>query len=157
VDPHEFLVDQLRGRSPELADFVTTLPYWPIGADDYNGRSTPAEIRAETHDELFRAYVHELSDVLASVRQNHGTHLPGLQRVSRDEARLLSTDPRVISVYRKYFLACDQLNRKLEGGSQISPIVFTTEMLMGSHDDLFDVMVALPYSPVGLDENDRFV
>jgi hypothetical protein len=29
--------------------------------------------------------------------------------------------------------------------------------LMGSHDDLFDVLIDLPYSPIGLDENDRYV
>ena len=74
----------------------------------------------------------------------------------RDEYRQLSTDPRVISVYRKYFLACDRLNREPARRSFIAPVVFTTEMLMGVHDDLFHIMVELPYSPVGLDANDRY-
>jgi hypothetical protein len=69
----------------------------------------------------------------------------------------LCTDARIIGVFRKYFLACARLNDQNQERVFISPFVFTTEMLMGSHDDLFDVLIDLPYSPIGLDENDRYV
>jgi hypothetical protein len=157
VEPREFLLDVLRDRAPQLATFIDTLPYWPIGVDDYNHAPGSVQVRSTSHTELFESYVQELRETFAAVGRDYGIESLNARKVTRDEARRVSTDPRVISVYRKYFLACDRLNREGDGREQISPIVFTTEMLMGSHDDLFDVIVELPYSPVGLDENDRYV
>lgn len=34
VDPPEFLVNWVRFRSPEIAKFVSELPYWPMGKDE---------------------------------------------------------------------------------------------------------------------------
>jgi len=34
IDPREFLVSWARSKDPKLADFVSELPYWPIGKDE---------------------------------------------------------------------------------------------------------------------------
>ena len=61
IERQVFLVDDLRGRSPELAEFIRSLPYWPIGADDYRNAGETPPVEATSHTELFAKYVDELS------------------------------------------------------------------------------------------------
>jgi hypothetical protein len=167
VAPREFMIGWLQSRSPELVDFLRDLPYWPIGVDNEEpvfARSTPA---SWSHAKLFEAYVQELRQAIdeAQMDQRRAIQIAIRAGLSRQDAEnkvandhgKLCTDPRIITVFRRYFLACDRLNREGRPNENIPPNVFATEMLMGKHDDLFNVIIDLPYSPVGLDASERYV
>jgi hypothetical protein len=166
VEPHFFALDWLRSRSPILADFLNDLPYWPIGSDDL-GERIPSPPATTSHTDLFNQYVEALRSAIDEARAERQSVVAagergGLSRLLAEQKMFtdygpLCTDARIIGVFRKYFLACARLNDQNQERVFISPFVFTTEMLMGSHDDLFDVLIDLPYSPIGLDENDRYV
>ena len=115
-----------------------------------------ARRRPSRHDELFAAYVVDLRAALAAAaeRFDNSTVRPPLERAGQVP---LAVDPRVIAVIRRYFFACDRLNRDEEGGSQELPHVFVVERLSGKHDDVWKAVAELPYLPIGTDELDNWI
>lgn len=108
---------------------------------------TPHARPRTRHDELFDLYV------------------PTLDRVVREAANStpqlnaggpLATHPRIIAVFREFFLACDRINREDAGDSYEYPQEFTIGRLKGKRDDLADVLAEFPYLPIGVDEHDNW-
>lgn len=125
-----------------------------------------SEAQPTPHDQLFASFVKDLRLVVDQARAEwrsaveqktrEGLSVEAAQAEVRKRFRYLGAHPRVIAVFRQYFLACDQLN-KSQNISFEYPIIFTGERLMGSHGDLWEVLADLPYLPVGTDEQDRWV
>jgi hypothetical protein len=63
---------------------------------------------------------------------------------------------RVIAVVRKYWLACDELNRKY-GNKGIAPHEFMTELLEARTTELAGFLRRLPYWPIGKNEKGEWV
>jgi hypothetical protein len=98
-----------------------------------------------------------------------------------------ASHPRVLAVIRKYWLACDALNQALPSGAGrtespepsytlvldeeaappapaeaddthfVDPHVFVSEWLTDDHEDLALFIGRLPYWPIGLDSQDRYI
>jgi hypothetical protein len=109
------------------------------------------------HDELFAEYVLALREAVGAARMEFDTSTvrPPLAAGGGGSIPIV-VDPRVIAVIRRYFFACDRLNREKSSPSEL-PHVFVVERLSGSHDDLWNLMVDLPYLPIGTDEQDRWL
>ncbi len=65
---------------------------------------------------------------------------------------------KIITVVRKYWLACDRLNKQVQPHERVSPVTFILQWLMErEHDDLAEFLTGFPYWPVGLDEDGNWV
>jgi hypothetical protein len=119
------------------------------------------------HRQLFAKYVEALRTAIDEARAERAGAINAVMRAglprAEAEAKIanengpLCVHPRIIAVFREYFLGCDRLNRERPPEEFVDPGVFTTERLMGKHDDLADVLSEFPYMPIGTDENDRYV
>ena len=62
--------------------------------------------------------------------------------------------PMVTWVVRKYWLACDALNRESTSGGWVPPETFVVKWPYDQgRDNFIELLSALPYWPIGLDEN----
>jgi hypothetical protein len=126
---------------------------------DSEGQRTP-------HDRLFDEFVKDLSQVVDQAktewrsaveqRTREGVSVEVAEAEVRKRLRYLGAHPRVIAVFRQYFLACDQLNKSQNISFQY-PTIFTGERLMGKHQELWEILADLPYLPMGTDKQDRWV
>jgi hypothetical protein len=120
-----------------------------------------------SHDELFAKYVEELRAAKVRV-EGWWNALIGFQAVDmEDPTEALrevknrwpvgpAAHPLVIGVFRKYYLACDALNRDIaaagSGEDDVDPLIFLTEWLLdGQNDELAEFLAVLPYWPIGMD------
>jgi hypothetical protein len=108
------------------------------------------------HDLLFAEYVDALRSAVDAARKafDSSNVRPPLVHLGPIP---LAVDPRVIAVVRRYFFACDALNRDQAAGSPELPHVFIVERLAGKEDELWKVLTELPYLPIGTDERDQWV
>ena len=130
----------------------------------------------QTHDELRSAYLDDLRAVRQEVLDWWDTLLsrePGDSEAAYASVRRRwpagpASHPRVIAVYRKYYLACEALNARLEqarravsseagwgeddeeAGSSIDPADLLLE-LDAIDPDLHTFISALVFSPIGTD------
>jgi hypothetical protein len=66
--------------------------------------------------------------------------------------------PDFVSVIRKYWLACDALNRECKEGERVSPEVFLlTWLVEAGEEEAVKVITYMPYWPIGLDHDGNWV
>ncbi|MEH7351472.1 hypothetical protein [Gottfriedia acidiceleris] len=121
-----------------------------------------------TYKNLFDEYVKELDkavsfeeDKLDFIREK--MLIEGKSEVEIENYIMGNYDPiccsgRVIAVFRKYWLKCNDLNvnNKNNGSDEyINPKVFTIDWLSNDGDpyELVELMNGMPYYPIGIDEN----
>jgi hypothetical protein len=64
----------------------------------------------------------------------------------------------VIATVRRYWLACDALNREADPPRRVAPEDLVLGWLVEEgHDDLAEFLAGLPYWPIGLDTDDHWV
>lgn len=65
-----------------------------------------------------------------------------------------ASDPYVVAVIRKYWLACHALNDSMPKTSQIAPQEFLLAWVVAEGDDATaEILSGMPYWPIGLDRN----
>ena len=120
----------------------------------------PASITAE-HAQLFHAYRAHLHLTLLQTQQ----WWAGIVSVRGSvEAAYLHTpvgpvvDPHVIGVIRAYWLACEAINATLPLCARVAPERMLLAWLVdGRHDSWVRLLTAMPYWPIGLDAEGRWV
>lgn len=66
--------------------------------------------------------------------------------------------PEVVGVIRSHWLACDRLNQENAVDLRVPPEVLSLGWLrMPDHEDLISVLTAMPYWPIGFDEDRNFI
>ena len=121
-----------------------------------------------TYKNLFDEYVKELDkavsfeeDKLDFIREK--MLIEGKSDVEIENFIMGKFDPicctgRVIAVFRKYWLKCNDLNvnnNKNGFDEYVNPKVFTIDWLSNDGDpyELVELMNGMPYYPIGIDEN----
>ncbi|WP_163537576.1 hypothetical protein [Gracilibacillus sp. YIM 98692] len=121
-----------------------------------------------SYELLFDEYVIELDkavsfeeDRLDNIRERMLSD--GKSQVEIDDFIMERFDPiccsgRVIAVFRKYWLKCNELNLnngKNSVNEYVNPKEFTVDWLSKNGDpyELFGVISEMPYYPIGIDEN----
>lgn len=121
-----------------------------------------------TYKNLFDEYVKEL-DKAVSFEEDKSDFIrekmliEGKPEVEIENYIMGNYDPvccsgRVIAVFRKYWLKCNELNVNNKNNSSdeyINPKVFTVDWLSNDGDpyELFELMNGMPYYPIGINEN----
>jgi hypothetical protein len=131
------------------------------GAPVWRYVQMPRPIR---HVQLFEAYLGELNVVIPEAQGWwSGSLSKHQQRLgSLDEAMRLvwfnrpagpASYPNVVGVVRRYWLACDALNREAaEVTQRVPPEIFLLQWLVEEEDmEAVRVLAGMPYWPVGLD------
>jgi hypothetical protein len=120
---------------------------------------------AKTREQLFNDYLLELSVAReTALRRQEGrlrtwTKRLGSEARAREKLETQAppcTDTRVIFVLRKYWLACDALNRE-HPATAIDPREFLLGWLRAAQPDLTPFLEPLPYWPMGKDENGNWI
>ncbi|MEH7515743.1 hypothetical protein V7146_23760 [Gottfriedia acidiceleris] len=121
-----------------------------------------------TYKNLFDEYVKELDKAVSFEEDNldfirEKMLIAGKSEVEIENYIMGNYDPiccsgRVIAVFRKYWLKCNDLNvnNKNNGSDEyINPKVFTIDWLSNDGDpyELVELMNGMPYYPIGIDEN----
>ena len=121
-----------------------------------------------TYKNLFNEYVKELDnavsceeDKLDSIREKmlmEGKSEVEIENFIMGKFEPICCSGRVIAVFRKYWLKCNDLNvnnNKNGFDGYVNPKVFTIDWLSNDGDpyELFELMNGLPYYPIGIDEN----
>ncbi|ODG91235.1 MULTISPECIES: hypothetical protein [Bacillaceae] len=122
----------------------------------------------KTYKNLFDEYVKELDnavsfeeDKLDSIREklfNEGKSEEEIENFIMGKFDPICCSGRVIAVFRKYWLKCNQLNahyNKNGSSEYVNPKIFTIDWLSNDGDpyELFELMNGMPYFPIGIDEN----
>jgi hypothetical protein len=121
----------------------------------------------DEHEILFKEYLIELRIVFREVTKERENELQALTLELNGDAQQARASifekfgptcahGRVIATIRKYWLACDRLNKKHED-LYVPPRVFVFENLFGEEDELADFLSDLAYWPIGLDEAGNYV
>jgi hypothetical protein len=118
------------------------------------------------YDALFGDYVRDLRSAHRSARAWWADLIrkDGETEVRRRWPAGPAAHPRIIAVLRKYWFACEALNREVEAGKgrkdeeEVYPFVFLGEQLLdGKNDELGEFLDDLKYWPLGLDAEDNYV
>lgn len=144
------------------------------------------------YGQLFRSYVADLTKAV----EEETERLERIRSINRPQFKSdeafedwfgANFDPvpcqgRVIAVFRKYFLSCEQLNKQMEvtgkafteedletyeyqeGESfldnpyirNVNPKDFTVGWLTIENEELFHIINAMPYYPIGIDEDGEY-
>jgi len=119
------------------------------------------------HEKLFAAYLKELravkgevdawwSALLDTESQRTGDRTQAQRELERRWPAGAAAHPRMIAVIRKYYLACNALNERLEdddAADEVEPVVFMSEWLLdGKNMDLVKFLGRLSYWPIGFDD-----
>jgi|CXWL01.1.fsa_nt_gi hypothetical protein len=128
------------------------------------------------HDQLFLQYAKELNkaklaaetwwkELIASEAAKIGGRKEALANVKMRWPLGPASHPYVVAVIRKYWLACEELNKEIsesyeKGNSSdeelVSPIVFLCDFLMdGKHEKLAAFIAPLNYWPIGMEVDKR--
>lgn len=129
------------------------------------GKAKPMSRATEAHRALFRKYLAELGPVytsaakwwksLVDVQQTKGTSREDAIHAAFDR-RLAgpASAPEVVTLVRKTWLECTELNATLEESERVPPeVVLLGWLLEGKHMDFVTLITCMPYWPLGLDEN----
>ena len=69
-----------------------------------------------------------------------------------------ASHPELVGVIRHFWLACDQMNRDVAVDQKVPPEVLLLRWLKTpDYDELISVLTAMPYWPVGFDEDGNFI
>ena len=128
-----------------------------------------AEMGSPKHRDLFREYVSELRRVkkwaedwwqalLRAEESRIGDPGLALQNVRGRWPVGPAATQRVVAVIRRFWLACATLNEQNRNAGQVAPEVLLLQWLMGEgHDDLAEFLSRIPFWPVGLDPDGRWI
>ena len=121
------------------------------------------------HKYLFQAYTKELKEVIPEARRIWRAIVAECLKKAHDPERATvdalnfqpagsAFDGRVIAVVRKYWLACDSLNSRIEENIRVSPQVFLLAWLVEvDYREAVEVLAGMPYWPIGLDQDGKWV
>jgi len=124
-----------------------------------------------TYEILFDEYVKELDkavsfeeDRLDSIREkklSEGKSQEEIETFIMERFDPICCSGRVIAVFRKYWLKCNELNiynEKNGVDEYVNPKDFTVDWLSNDGDpyELFGLISGMPYYPIGIDENGEY-
>ena len=123
-----------------------------------------------THEQLFDQYVAELSEMAeiaktqfdqkVAFETNRGLSEEDAHAAVRIQQGPVAAHPCVLAIIRKYFFACDKLNREIEerGEEEFTyPNDFVHDMLAGSHEELWEFIADLDYLPIGVSRDEEWI
>jgi hypothetical protein len=129
------------------------------------------------YDELFQAYVSELNQAvdeeeerlnrIKNINRNKFQSELELEEWIKEGFGSISTQGRIIAVFRKYWLKCDELNQLSEENDEIendedeyvdyvNPRDFVVDWLSGMYEELYEIIDSMPYYPIGIDEEGNY-
>jgi hypothetical protein len=123
------------------------------------------------YDDLFDQYVQALREAKA-IAERWWVHAMAAQEAEPDTTRWatlsrrwplgFASHPRVIAVYRHFYMECERLTERRQetdsGADVVEPGSFVTEWLLDDATADLAVMISkLPYAPLGLDEEGNTV
>jgi hypothetical protein len=127
----------------------------------------------DEYDDLFAAYVTALRGAKRDAEQwwtdavekeaAAGGPESGIEGLRRRWPLGLAAHPRVIAVYREFYLTCETLTEEREADAGpdtrlVDAGTLVTEWLLSPDTaDLAELIAQLPYAPIGLDEEGNSV
>ena len=120
------------------------------------------------HRALFQEYLADLSEarevaegwwgaLILAEEERTGDREQAIEIVKRRRPVGASVHGSVIAVIRKYWLACDALNRLGETRDRVAPEEFVLGRLLdGEHDGHAEFLAGIPFWPIGLDREGRW-
>ncbi len=132
---------------------------------EFSPSDLPLEKAASTFCSLFQHYIADFVDVYELVSEVWESDLDELVEdgSSIEEAIQIKLDncaagpaehPNLIWLVRKYWLSCAQLNTSISVLERVQPEVFLLKWLIDQErSDYVQLLTAMPYWPIGLDEN----
>lgn len=123
-------------------------------------RATSSKKGPGSFEALQRDYVAELRKEIpkvkkwwnAGLKKDQTRSYPG--GIDADFATRWPTEmgghPRLIAIFRKYFLLVEKLNA--DCGGEVRPIDLLVNDLEEDHDDLHEVMTSMLFIPIGMNE-----
>ena len=121
------------------------------------------------HAKLFAEYVRDLGEAKETADQWWESLIVMEEAQTHDRARAIDNvkerrpvgqvaHPEVIAVIRTYWLRCDALNGNLDEPSRVPPEDLVLGWLLADgHADLAELVSKLPYWPIGLEADGRWV
>ncbi|TPM05439.1 hypothetical protein FJ960_13680 [Mesorhizobium sp. B2-3-11] len=131
-----------------------------------NVAEIPLETAPRSYRELFLSYVDELDRASAiAIAWWNNLVRRSMERDSLDEMQAMrfnyeqrpagpASRPEVVFVVRDYWLRVVALNHANRGQTGVAPQILLLGWLPGNgHLDPYGILTAMPYWPIGLDEN----
>ena len=163
----------LRIRKEKVDDGVSRLlnapkdlQRWDEGVGDPGTREA-----SDAHRQLFADYRRELRGVVREAIDGWDRGIEECARATGNRKKCLrdqwsmipagpAAEPAVVAVVRRYWLACDELNRRTPALARVAPEAFLLGWLRaeGSTDtEVLQVLSLMPYWPIGLDPEGRWI
>jgi hypothetical protein len=123
------------------------------------------------YHQLFEEYVKELDkavsfeeDRLDSIREKlskDGKPENEIEKFIREKSDPICCSGRVVAVFRKYWLKCNELNQYNQSNNidaYVNPKDFSVDWLSKNDDpfELYGVITGMPYYPIGIDESGKY-
>jgi hypothetical protein len=126
---------------------------------------------SDDHRRLFAAYIRDLGPATSKAVQIWDDEVEWNANASGDRPEALSeqwmtypagpaAQPFFVALVRRYWLACDALNRKVPPASGVTPETFLLGWLMHlspQQDEAVNVLACMPYWPLGMDHDGNWV
>lgn len=122
------------------------------------------KLRMSKYDELFQDYVFELIKAvieekerferICMINQDKFESKQELEKWIQEIFGPISNQGRIIAVFREYWLKCEELNMLGEGYA--NPRNFVTDWLLGTQQELYEIIKSMPYYPIGIDEEGNY-
>jgi hypothetical protein len=125
---------------------------------------------SDEHRRLFSSYVRELVSATGRAVQIWNDEIAWNAKASGDRAEAVkeqwmtypagpAVQPFFVALIRRYWLACDALNRSVPPASAVTPETFLLGWLQVSpgYDEALNILTCMPYWPVGLDREGNWV
>ena len=137
------------------------------GAPTYRNDATGAS----AHRDLFKEYA-EVIEVVSGVALEWWNEILHARRAQIEDGNDDDAEreawlgrpagpaacPAIVAVVRDYWLACEQINVKLEPEQRVAPWILLLGWLRdGEHGEAVRVLSCMPYWPIGLDEQGDWV
>jgi hypothetical protein len=124
---------------------------------------------SKKHRALFKEYLAELGEaketaegwwgaLILAEEERTDDHDQAVENVEERRPVGPSVHGSVIAVVRKYWLACDSLNRLVDRPERVPPEEFVLGRLVdGNHDDFAEFLAGFPFWPIGLDREGNWI
>lgn len=121
------------------------------------------------HRELFEEYREEVDYVTEVALQWWDETLQARTKQTPDDRQVVrnawidrpagpASYPGLVALIRDYWLACDELNQKVAESEQVPPWTFLLGWLLdGNYPQCVSVLACMPYWPIGMDKNGKWV
>ncbi|PEK98846.1 hypothetical protein [Bacillus sp. AFS017336] len=117
------------------------------------------------YDKLFQGYVFELINAvieeeerferIRKINQSRFESKQELEKWIQERFGPISIQGRIIAVFRKYWLKCEELNM-LGEDEYANPRDFVVDWLSGTYQELYEIIKSMPYYPIGVDEEGSY-